>query len=134
MEQIYELAKFIAVGAAWGMFWLAGLGLVKKSLSNSGLLQLLIYIFIITAGIAAVVMFKYLYTEYSGADAATKELILSRYTGKDGWILILKLVVSASPILFLIKPIKSLKILVALVAACYVLIPYHQTIVEYVTK
>ncbi len=134
MDQIIEIAAFVATGAAWGMFWLASLGLFKKSLLNGELLQLLIYLFIISAGITAYAFFKDLYGTYSAADAAGKELFLSKYKGKDGLILIAKLVVTASPILFLLKPVKSLKILVAIVAACYVLIPYHQDIIDYVSK
>lgn len=134
MELIFESAEFIATGAAWGMLWLAGFGLLSKSFSNGQLLQLLIFVFIISAGITAYAIFKDLYAEYSNASASMKETILARYKGKDGWILIAKLAVIASPILFLLKPAKSLRVVVAIVATSYVLIPYHQKVIEYFTK
>lgn len=108
--------------------------MLKGSFSNGDLLKMLIFIFIVTAGITAFEVFNHLYAEYSAASEAKKELILSEYKGKDGWVLIFKLAVLASPILFLLKPVKSMKFLVALVAASYVLMPYHQKIIDYVTK
>jgi len=134
MELIFELAEFIAVGAAWGMLWLAGLGMLKKSLANESLLQLLTYLFIVSAGLTAFVVFKDIYSEYSSASAATQDAILSRYTGSNALFLIFNLVIMASPILFLWKPIKSFKILVAIVALAYVTMPYHRAILEFVTK
>lgn len=134
MEQIIELAGFIATGAAWGMLWLAGLSLIVKSWSNPKLLQVLIYIFMITAGITAFAVFKDLYAMYSMEDSVMKDLMLSNYKGRNGWILIFKLIIIASPVLFLLKPVKTLKILVALVALCYVLLPYCKKIFDMIAK
>ena len=132
--EIYELANFIAMGAAWGMFWLAGPSLVLKSLSNPELLQKLTLVFIITAGMSAFAFFKGFYAEYAAADAGTKEAIEQQFKGKNGLMFIIKMAVIASPVLFLWKQIKSFKVLVAIVAACYVSIPYHERIIIYLSK
>lgn len=134
METVYEAAEFLARGAAWGMFWLAGLGLLKKNYANAELLGILIFIFIMSAGLTAFAFFRDLYAEYSTADAATKERILSQYKGKDGLALIVNLVVTASPLLFLLKQIKSMKIIVVIVSACYISTTYHQQIIDFVVK
>jgi len=121
----------MGIGAAWGMLWIVGIGMFNKSLMHEELLDFLVLIFMIFAGITALITLKDVYVEYTSGDEVAKEMILSMYQGKGSWIVISQLAIILSPILFLWRRLRILNVLIGLVAFCYVTLPYHQRIYDF---
>ncbi len=128
MEVLYICSGILASGSAWGIVWLCGMGLVRPAVSGRALLRFLLYLFVCCAGIDTFVYCRDIYEEYSVADTATREYILSLHEGSGGWLIVFKLVSTGLPIFYLLKPVRFVSFLVFLVALCFVLLPYYEEI------
>ncbi len=133
MDVFIDVVRFIAIGAAWGIAWVAVFGLVRKSLAQPELLRFLVLVFILTAGITAVAVCYDFINEYRDASEAEKESVLSRFNGVDGIVFTSQLVVICFPVLLLIRKLRFVTVMLTLISICYVLIPYYSSLVYFLT-
>lgn len=133
MDVLIDVFRFLATGAAWGITWLAVFGLVRKSLVQPELLRFLVFIFMVTAGVTAVAVCYELIIEYVGASDSEKDSVLARFEGMAGVIFTSQLVVICSPFWLLIRRLRYVTVILAVISICYVLMPYYTSLVHFAT-
>lgn len=134
MEDVLLLSSFIATGAAWGMTWAAGFGVLKKDMCSVSLLKIIALTFTIAGSICAAHYLHGLYEQYSSEELVDQEYIKQFLAGQNLFINGGRLLILISPLLLIIPPLRKSKFVCAIVGLCYVLLPFYDVIVAKFTS
>ena len=129
MNNLLLLASFAATGAAWGMAWLGGFGVLKKDMCNPMLLRLITLVFVSAGSVYAVYYCYNIYGEYKVAPDEGKQFFQTYFSGNNLIVNGGRLLIQLSPIVLIVPPLRKSRMICAVVGVCYVLLPFYAYII-----
>lgn len=130
MNNILLISSFLATGAAWGMAWLGGFGVLKKDMGSAPLLKMVSLVFTVAGSIFASYVVYDLYGTYSVGTEEEKALFKSGFTGKDFVKNTGGLLIHLSPVVLILPAFRKSRVICAVAGICYILLPFYNRIIE----